>query len=56
MRNAYKILVGNSEGKRPLGRPRRRRENNIKINLKEIGFGGMDSTCLAQDRGGGELL
>jgi hypothetical protein len=39
VRNAYIILVGNLEGNRPLGRPRSRWENNIKINLKEIGFG-----------------
>jgi hypothetical protein len=41
MRNSY-ILVGKREGKRPLGRPRRRWENNIKVNLKEIGLEGMD--------------
>jgi hypothetical protein len=37
VRNAYKILVGKREGKRPLGRPRRRLEDNIKTDLKEIG-------------------
>jgi hypothetical protein len=36
-RNAYRILVGKSEGKRPLGRPRRRCVDNIKIDLREIG-------------------
>jgi hypothetical protein len=36
-RNAYRILVGKPEGRRPLGRPRRRRVNNIKIDLREIG-------------------
>jgi hypothetical protein len=36
MRNAYKILVGKSEGKRSLGRPRRKRENNIRMDLREI--------------------
>jgi hypothetical protein len=41
-RNAYSSLVGKPEGKRPLGRPRRRRENNIEMNLKERGWGGMD--------------
>jgi hypothetical protein len=41
---------GNPEGKRPLGRPRRRREDNIKINLQEVGFGGMDWIELAQVR------
>jgi hypothetical protein len=39
MRNAYKSLVGKIEGKRPLGRPRRRWEDNIKIRIREIGFG-----------------
>jgi hypothetical protein len=41
-RNVYRILVGNSAGKRPLRRPRRRLEDNIKKDLKEIEFGGMD--------------
>jgi hypothetical protein len=49
-RNAYKILVGKPEGKRPLGRPRRRWEGNIKIDLREMGWGGMDWIDLAQDR------
>jgi hypothetical protein len=49
-RNAYRILVGKPEGRRPLGRPRRRRVNNIKMNLKEIGLVGMNWTNLAQDR------
>jgi hypothetical protein len=48
--NAYRILVGNPEGKRPLGRPRRRWLNNIKINLSEIGWDSMDRIDLAQDR------
>jgi hypothetical protein len=48
-RNAYRILVGNSEGKR-LGRPRRRWVDNIKMNLREIGWDGMDWIDLAQDR------
>jgi hypothetical protein len=47
---AYRILVGKSEGKRPLGRPRRRWEDNIKINLTEIGWDAMDWIDLAQDR------
>jgi hypothetical protein len=51
MRNAYKILVGKPEGKRLLGRPRCRREDNIKMDLRKIGFGGVDWICLAQDRG-----
>jgi hypothetical protein len=41
-RNAYRILVGKSEGKRPLGRPRRRCVDNIKIDLREIGWEGVD--------------
>jgi hypothetical protein len=41
-RNAYRILVGNPEGKRPLGRPRRRWVDNIKMDLGEIGWDGMD--------------
>jgi hypothetical protein len=49
-RNAYRILVGKPEGKRPLGRPRRRWDDNIKMNLREIGWGGMDWIDLAQDR------
>jgi hypothetical protein len=42
--------VGNSEGKRPLGRPRCRREDNIRMDLREIEWGGMDWIDLAQDR------
>jgi hypothetical protein len=42
--------VGKPEGKRPLGRPRRRWEDNIKMNLQEVGCGGMDWIELAQDR------
>jgi hypothetical protein len=49
-RNAYRILMGKPEGKRPLGRPRRRREDSIRMNLREIGWGGMDWIDLAQDR------
>jgi hypothetical protein len=41
-RTAYRILVGNPEGKRPLGRPRRKRVGNIKIDLKERGWYGLD--------------
>jgi hypothetical protein len=43
-------LVGKPEGKRPLGRPRLRWEDNIKMNLHEMGFGGMGWIELAQDR------
>jgi hypothetical protein len=49
-RNAYRILVGKPEGKRPLGRPRRRWVNNIKMDLREIGWDGMDWIDPAQDR------
>jgi hypothetical protein len=49
-RNAYRLLVGMPEGKRSLGRPRRRWVNNIKIDLLEIGWGGVDWIGLAQDR------
>jgi hypothetical protein len=50
-RNMYRILVGKPEGKRPLGRPRRRWEDGIKMDLKEIGFGGeVEWIHLAQDR------
>jgi hypothetical protein len=49
-RTAYRILVGNPEGKRPLGRPRRRWVDNIKIDLREIGWDGGDWVDLAQDR------
>jgi hypothetical protein len=41
-RNAYRILVGKPERRRPLGRPRRGRVDNVKMNLREIGWGGMD--------------
>jgi hypothetical protein len=49
-RNAYRLLVGKSEGKRPLGRPRHRCVDNIKMDLLEIGWGGVDWIGLAQDR------
>jgi hypothetical protein len=48
--NAYRILVGKSEGKRPLGRPRGRWVDNIKMDLREIGWDGIDWIDLAQDR------
>jgi hypothetical protein len=50
LRNAYRILVGTPEGKRPLGRPSRRWVDNIKIDLGEIGWDGRDWIELAQDR------
>jgi hypothetical protein len=49
-RKAYRILVGKPEGKRPIGRPRRRWVSNIKMVLREIERGGMDWIDLAQDR------
>jgi hypothetical protein len=49
-RNACRILVGKPEGKRPLGRPRRRWVDNIKMDLREIGWNGMDWIDLVQDR------
>jgi hypothetical protein len=49
-RNAYRIFVGKPEGKRPLGRPRRRWEDNIKMDLRELGWGSMDRIDLSQDR------
>jgi hypothetical protein len=49
-RNAYRILVGKPGGRRPLGRPRRRWVDNIKIDLREIGWDGVDCVDLAQDR------
>ena len=47
-RGVHRVLVGKPEGKRPLGRPRRRREDNIKMDLQEMGGGG-DWMVLAQD-------
>jgi hypothetical protein len=49
-RNAYRLLVGKPEGKRPLGRPRRRWLDNIRIYLVEVGRGDVDLIGLAQDR------
>jgi hypothetical protein len=49
-RNAYRILVGKPEGKRPLGRPRRRWVDNIRMDLREIGWDDVDWIDLAQDR------
>jgi hypothetical protein len=48
-RNAYRLLVGKPEGKRPLGRPKRRWVDNIKMDILEIGWGGVDWIGLAQD-------
>jgi hypothetical protein len=49
-RGAYRVLVGRPEGKRPLGRPRRGREDNIKLDLREIGIDGANLIQLAQDK------
>ena len=49
---AYRVLVGRPDGKSPLGKPRRKWKNNIKINLKEMEWEGMDWIDLAQDREG----
>jgi hypothetical protein len=48
-RSAYRLLVGKPEGKRPLGRPSRRWVDSIKMDLEEIGCGGVDRIGLAQD-------
>jgi hypothetical protein len=48
--NAYKIFVGKPERRRPFGRPRRRWEENIKTDVRKIGFGGVDWIHLVQDR------
>jgi hypothetical protein len=49
-KNVYMIFVGKPEGKRPQGRPRCWRENDIKMDLREVGWGGMDWIHLTQDR------
>jgi hypothetical protein len=49
-RGVYRALVGKPEGRRPLGRPRRRWEDNIKMDLREVGCGGMDWIDLVQDK------
>jgi len=48
-RGVYGVLVGKPEGKRPVGRPKRRWEDNIKMDLQEVGCGRMDWIELAQD-------
>jgi hypothetical protein len=48
-RKMYKVLVGKPEGKRPLGRPRRRWEDGVRMDLREISLGGVDWIRLAQD-------
>jgi hypothetical protein len=49
-RGVYRVLVGKPEGKRPLGRTRRRWEENIRMDVQEVGCGGLDWIGLAQDR------
>jgi len=49
-RDVYRVLVGKPEGKRTLGRPRHRWEDNIKMDFQEVGCGGMDWMELAQER------
>jgi hypothetical protein len=55
-RGAYRVLAGKPEGTRPLGKPRRRWEDNIKVDLQEVGCGGMDWIELAQDKDGWRAL
>jgi hypothetical protein len=55
-RGVYTVFVGISEGKIPLGRPRRRWEDNIKMDFEEVGFESMDWVELAQDRDRWRLL
>jgi hypothetical protein len=55
-RGVYRALVGKPEGNRPLGRPRHRWKNNIKMDLQEVGCWGMDWIELAQDRGRWQAL
>jgi hypothetical protein len=50
VRGVYRVLVGKPEGKRPLGRPRRRWEDNIRMDLQEVGCGCEDWIGLTQDR------
>jgi hypothetical protein len=50
-RGVYRVLVSTTEGRRPLGRPRRRWEDNIRMDLREVGCGCMDWMELARDRG-----
>jgi len=55
-RGVYRVLVGKPEGKRPLRRPRRRWQNNSKMDLQKVGCGVMDWIDLAQDRGRSRAL
>jgi hypothetical protein len=49
-RNVYRVLMGKPEGKRPHGRPRRRWEDRLRMDIREIGWGSVDWMQLAQDR------
>jgi len=49
-RGAYRVLVGRPERKRQLGRPRHRYDDNVKLDLQDVGWGGMEQIGLAQDR------
>jgi hypothetical protein len=51
MSYTYKVLVGKPEGKRPLGRPRRKWKDNVRTDLREMGWEILERTHLAQDRG-----
>jgi hypothetical protein len=55
-RNVYKVLIAKPEGKRLLGRPRRRWENAIRMDLRDIGWGSVEWIQLAQDRDGWRTL
>ena len=55
-KGVYRVLLGKPEGKRPLGRPRHRWQDNIKMDLQEVGCEGMDWIDLAQDRDGWHAL
>ena len=50
MKHVYRVFVGKPKGKRPLGRPRRRCEDNIKMDLQEVGYGATDWIELAENR------
>jgi hypothetical protein len=56
VRGAYRALVGKPEGRRPLGRPRRRWEDNIKMDLREVGWGTWTGSVWLRIGAGGELL
>jgi hypothetical protein len=54
-KSLYRVLVGKPKGKTPLGRPRRRWEDNVKMGIQEVGFGGIGSSWLRIGTGGGQL-